>query len=228
MRVFPPTAPRSFATFILAAVIVVVPCSIANAAPILLSFDATLAQPGFLPVTDDDLAVGSGVEVEFLNGTNLGNLMFDDEFIDVTSDASSTLLAYMIQGGYDAHPTTGYSTAWPLGTSILFYDFVLDQPGTLDSVSVSVNGVVGAAGGPLVDGVDYIVNGLGGSTLQIQLFNLGILDVAGQTPLGLMTFHLNFVADDPVEPVPDTASTLSLLGMSIAALAARRRLAGRL
>lgn len=226
MRLSPPTAPRSFATFVLAALILVLPCSIANAAPILLSFDVVLAEPGELPVTDANLAVGGGAEVAHMNGTNLGDLLFfDDEFIDVTSDAASTTLAYMIQGGLDAHATPGYSTAWPLGTAILFYNFVLDQPGTLDSVSVSVNDIVGAAGGPLVNGIDYIVNGLGGSNLQIQLFNLGILDSGGRTPLGLMTFELNFVADQ--RPVPDTASTLTLLGMSLAALAARRRLSGR-
>jgi len=46
MHLSPQRAPRSLATFVLAIVIVVLPCSIATASPILLNFDVTLFQPG--------------------------------------------------------------------------------------------------------------------------------------------------------------------------------------
>ena len=132
----------------------------------------------------------------------------------------------MIQGGLDDHPVAaGYSTSWQAGTTLLFSNFVLDQPGTLASVGVGVNQVVGAAGGPLVGGVDYLFTT---NSLLLNIGSLGILEQAGQTPLGLMTFQLNFLADDPVDPpdpVPDTVSTLALFGMGMAALEARRRFA---
>ena len=143
-----------------------------------------------------------------------------------------TSLAYMLQGGLNPHSDADYSTSWPTGSAILFANFVLDQPGTLDSVGVTVdqaNGVariVGAGGGSLVSGVDYIVNGFTPNTLQLNLGQLGTLDQPEQTPLGLMRFQLNFVAK-PQVTVPEPASTLTLFGMGMAALAARRRLARR-
>jgi hypothetical protein len=227
-----PLSARWRATFVLALVILVSP-SIATAGPILISFDVTLSQPGPVVDFDDDVLVTNGVEIDNASGTNVGAplVFFPDEFIDVTSDLSSTSLAYMLQGGGGVHPTAaGYQTSWPFGTAILFSDFVLDQPGTLASVSVTVDEagglarVVGAGGGPLLEGVDYFVNP---NSLQLQLFGLGILDQADQTPLGLMTFQLNFVADDPIDPpVPvSEPASLTVIGMAIAAIGARRRFA---
>ena len=141
-----------------------------------------------------------------------------------------TSLAYMLQGGLNPHLNADYSTSWPFGSAILFANFVLDQPGTLASVGVTVdqaNGVariVGAGGGSLVNGVDYLITP--DNDLQLQLGQLGILDQPEQTPLGLMTFQLNFVAKPPVT-VPEPASSLTLFGMGMAALATRRRLARR-
>ena len=233
MHLSPLRAPRYLASFVLAMVIVVLPTSIATASPILLSFDVILFQPGPVVNSDLGLAVTGAVEINNANGTDVGSVFFDPEFIDVTSDAAATSLAYMIQGGLNPHPvTSGYSTPWPFGTAILFANFVLDQPATLASVSVTVdqaNGfarVVGAGGGALVNGVDYFITSPFGNNLQVQLGQLGILEQDLQSPLGLMTFHLNFVADDPLppNPVPDPASSLTLFGMAIAAIAARRRL----
>ena len=222
MRLSPPSASRCFATFVMAAALLVVPGSIANAAPILLSFDVAMMQPGESVVVDAGLAVGAGAEVNNVNGTNYGALLFDDEFIDVTSDASATSLLYQIQGGLNPHPVdAAYSTSWPFGSAILFYNFVLDQPGTLASVGVSVNNVIGAAGGPLVY-PDFLFTPF---SLQLNFGQFGILEQAGQLPLGQMTFELNFIADQ--RPVPDAASTLMLFGIGMTALAARGRLARR-
>lgn len=228
----PPHAPRCLATFVLAIGIVVLPSSIAMAGPIVLNFDVGLLQPGSFEY-DAGVSVTGAVELNNVNGTKVGGLFFDDEFVDVSSDSATTLLKYLIQGGLADHPVAdGYSTAWE-GAGIVFGNFVLDQPGTLASVSVTVdqaNGVarvVGAGGGSLVEGVDYFVNAFQPNTLQLQLYGLGILDQPGQTPLGLMTFQLNFVADQPPNPVPDAASSLTLFGMGMAALAARRRFARR-
>ena len=218
----PPRAPRYLATFVLAIVIVVLPCSIATAGPILLKFDVTLNDGS--PVSDSAVAVIPGAEINNANGTNVGALLFDDEFVNITSTAAATSLVYMIQGGLDAHPVAaGYSTSWQAGTTLLFSNFVLDNPGTLASVGVTVNKVVGAAGGSLVNGVDYLF------TTNSLLLNIGLLGIfeGGQTPLGLLTFNLEFVADEPPNPVPDAASSLTLFGMGMAALAARRRFARR-
>lgn len=221
----PLRAPRCLATFVLAIVILVLPCSIATAGPILLSFDVTFAEPGFLPEVDSGLAVTGAVEINNANGTNVGGLFFDDEFVDVSSTAATTLLAYLIQGGLDDHAVAaGYSTSWSAGTTLLFSNFVLDQPGTLTSVGVTVNQVVGAGGGMLVSGADYVFTT---SSLLLNIGSLGILEQAGQTPLGLMTFHLDFLADQPPNPVPDAASSLTLFGIGMAALATRRRWARR-
>jgi hypothetical protein len=233
MHLCPLRAPRSLATFVLAIVIVVLPCSIATASPILLAFDVGVLQPGSPFVYDLGVAVTGGVEINKAGDTSLGELFSDDEFIDVTSNAAGTSLAYLIQGGGGDHPiASGYSTTWPLGSAILFSNFVLDQPGTLASVSVTVDQanssprVVGANGLSLVNGVDYFITTPFGNNLQVNFTGLGVLDQADQTPLGLMTFHLNFVADDPLPPnsVPEPASSLTLFGMAIAAMAARRRL----
>lgn len=225
MRLSPLSALCRRATFVLVTIIVVLPCSIATAAPILLNFDVSLAEPGFSAETDAGLAVTGGVEINNANSTNVGALFFDDEFVDLTSTDAATSLAYSIQGGLDAHPiAAGHSTSWQSGTTLLFSNFVLDQPGTLVSVGVAVNNVVGAAGGALVSGVDYVFTS---SFLLLNIGSLGILEQAGQTPLGLMTFQLDFLADQPVDPVPDAASSLTLLGMAMAALAARGRFARR-
>lgn len=225
MSLSPLRAARCRASFVLAMVMVVLPCSIATAGPILLNFDVTLTEPGFAAEIDSGLAVTGAVEINNANGTNVGALFFDDEFVDVTSTDATTSLAYSIQGGLDAHPiAAGYSTSWQAGTTLLFSNFVLDQPGTLASVGVTVNQVVGAAGGPLVSGVDYLFTS---TFLLLNIGSLGILEQAGQTPLGLITFQLDFLADEPPVPIPDAASSMTLFGMGMAALAARRRLARR-
>lgn len=223
MHLSPLRAPRSLATFVMAMVIAVLPCSIATASPILLSFDVVLLQPGFPSEIDLGVAVTGGVEINNAGGTNVGAPFFNDEFIDFTSSAAGTSLAYMIQGGGGDHPiASGYSTSWPQGTAIQFSNWDLSEPGTLASVGVSVAGVVGAGGVSLVSGVDYVLGGFGSDALTLNLGGLGILNQAGQTPLGLMTFQLNFVADEPPNPVPDPASSLTLFGMGMAAVAARR------
>jgi hypothetical protein len=235
MHLFPLRAPRSLSTFVLAIVIAVLPSSIATASPILLSFDIGVFQPAQPFVHDSGVAVTGGVEINnAAGGTNVGALFFDDEFIDFTSTAAGTSLAYMLQGGGPEHPIdSGYSTSWPLGSAILFSNFVLDQPATLASVSVTVdqaNGsprVIGTNGLSLVNGVDYSITTPFGNNFQVNFSGLGILNQAEQTPLGLMTFHLNFVADEPPNPVPDPASSLTLLGIGMAAVASRRRFARR-
>ena len=232
MRLQPLSARRCHAILVLAMVFAVLPCSIATAGPILLKFDVILLQPGSPVDADLGVDVNNGaVEIDNASLTDVGLAFFSDEFVDFTSDATMTSLAYMIQGGGDPHSEPGYSTSWPLGTAILFGNFVLDQRGKLASVSVTVdeatNGdprVIGAGGGSLVNGVDYLITFQ--NNLQLQLFGLGILDQPDQTPLGLMTFHLNFVAEPQVQ-VPDPASSLMLFGMGMAALATRRRLARR-
>jgi hypothetical protein len=225
---FAPVNARFSAVVFFAIAFAVLPASMAMAAPILVKFDVTLSQPG--PVVDSDAGIvvdNAATELDNLNGTNVGGVLFDPEFIDVTSTAALTTLAYMIQGGFDDHGTSGYGTAWPLGTAILFSNFVLDQPGTLASVSVTVDNVagtprvVGAGGGALVEGVDYLVSP---NSLLLQLFGLGILEQPGLLPLGQMTFQLNFEAVDPPVRVPEPASSLMLFGMGMTALAARRRL----
>jgi len=222
---------RRCAVVFFAMVFTVLPVSMAIAAPILLKFDVTFIQPGSPANFDAAVEVDNTTrEIDNVNGTDVGSVFFDPEFVDVASTPAQTLLSYLIQGGLDDHGTPGYSTAWPSGTAMLFSNFVFDQPGTLTSVSVTVDQaagtprVVGAGGGALIEGVDYFVNMLVPNTLQLQLFGLGILEQPGFLPLGQMTFQLNFEAVDPPVPVPDAGSSLMLFGMGMTALAARRRL----
>lgn len=226
MRLSPLSSSRCRATFVLAIVIAFWPCSIATAGPILLNFDVSLTEPGFSPVSDSGLAVSGAVEMNRVNGTSVGALFFDDEFVNLTSTAATTSLAYTIQGGLSEHLVAfGYSTSWQAGTTLMFSNFVLDQPGTLASVGVTVNQLVGAAGGPLVGGVDYVFTP---TSLLLNIGSLGIQDQdTGQTPLGLMTFQLGFRADQPPDAVPDPASSLTLFCMGMVTLAACRRFARR-
>jgi hypothetical protein len=228
-----PRRARWRATFVLALVILLSSSSIATAGPILISFDVTLSEPGFADTSDSGLLVdNAAVEIDNASGSNVGapGLFFPDEFINITSEAAMTSLAYMIQGGGDPHSKPGYRLSWEPGTTLLFDSFVFNQPGsTLASVGVTVDEpsgvprVVGSAGGPLVDGVDYFFDD---TSLLINLGLLGVLEQGG-TQLGLMTFHLEFVTaggTDPPVPVSEPAS-LTVVGMAIAAIGARRRFA---
>ena len=202
----------------------------AIAAPILLSFDATLSEPTFPDEFDDDLLVVSGSEITLANGTNVGSLFFDDEFVNVSSNASTTTIGYRIQGGADDHPANGnYSlTGFGTGASLTFSDFELSVPGVLTGVSVTVDQVqgtprvIGSLGGALMPGTDYLFNPIS-SSLSIFLSELGVLD-QGLPPLGLITFGLTFEAtqEPEIPAVPEPAS-LMLLGAGLTGLAAARR-----
>jgi PEP-CTERM motif len=202
----------------------------ADAAPIVLSFDATFLDPGFDDGSDDDLVVASGAELTRTNGTDVGSFFFDDEFVDVVSTAGLTLLHYRIQGGEDAHPENGaYSlTGWGPATTLTFSDLQFDVPAAFTGVTLSVDGgalprVIGVAGGALVAGTDYLFNPLQDS-LTIYLGGLGVLN--GAPPLGTLSFTLALEARDPEPPqtaVPEPGS-LMLLGTGLAAAA---RAAGR-
>jgi hypothetical protein len=192
--------------------------SIAVSAPILTSFKATLKEPGFPAENDENVAVQAGAEITRFNGTNVGALFFDDESIDVTSDASTTTFLYTIQGGAGPHPIApGFSlTGWSAGTFLKFSHFVLSQPGTLAAVLVSPTNVVGEAGAALVPGTDY---GFDAKSLTIFLAGLGVLEQQGQLPLGSMTFSLTFRERTPV-PEP---GVVALMGLGLAAAVRRRR-----
>ncbi len=153
----------------------------ADAAPIVVRFDATLADPDFaLLETDADLDVVAGSEITLANGTNVGSFFFDDEFVDVSSTSALSLLQYRLQGGGGAHPVDpAYSlTGWgPLAT-LAFSNFELDVAGAITAVTLSVESVndtalvIGAAGGALVPEVDYLFDPLDES-LTIYLGGLG-------------------------------------------------------
>ena len=227
MRPLSPVVFRRFATLVLATIVCVVP-SVANAGPILGSFTATLSEPGFPDAVNSGLNVDGSFEIAFGDGSEIGGLFFDPEYINVTSNGAGTSLLYQIYGGGDPHSVAGYSHSWDPGTTLEFSDFVLDQAATLTSVTVTVPfGVVGAGGGNLVLNTDYSFTG------NSLLIDLGSVGVSNGGLLGQMLFNLNFVADnptdppDPPNPVPDHASSLMLLSAGMAAIAAHRQSARR-
>ena len=68
----------------------------ADAAPIVLKIDATLTDPDFaVSASDTDLNVAPGAEITLANGTNVGAFFFDDEFVDVSSNAALSFLQYL-------------------------------------------------------------------------------------------------------------------------------------
>ncbi len=115
MRLQPLSARRCHAILVIAMVFAVLPCSIATAGPILLKFDVAFLAPGSPSAFDLGVAVTGAVEINNAGGTNVGAPFFDDEFIDITSNASMTSLAYMLQGGLNPHLNADYSTSWPFG-----------------------------------------------------------------------------------------------------------------
>ena len=204
----------------------------ADAAPIVLKIDATLTDPDFaVSASDTDLNVAPGAEITLANGTNVGAFFFDDEFVDVSSNAALSFLQYRIQGGGGAHPLDSeYSlTGWgPLAT-LVFSNLELDVPGVFTGVTLAVDAagsqpsVIGLGGGALVSGVDYLFNP-GAESLTIYLAGLGVLDATGAPALGGLRFTLDLEASGPEPPaaIPEPAS-LTLVGSGIAAAAGAAR-----
>ena len=179
----------------------------ADAAPIVVRFDATLTDPDFAVLENDaDVDVVAGPEITLANSTNVGNLFFDDEFVDVSSNSALSLLSYRVQGGGGEHPLdSNYSlTGWGLLATLAFSNLELDVAGAFTGVTLAVdtvNGdprVIGAAGGALVAGVDYLFDPLAES-LIIYLGGLGVLN-AEAPALGTLTFTLALQAEDPDPP----------------------------
>ena len=187
--------------------------SIALAAFVGQTPTVTYSESGFPDLVDNVTVVDPGIELQFNDGSNIGNgIMLDGEYIDIKGSS----IVFSIRGDGPAYTGSGCTNCQTtgLGADAHYTLSGFNWGGTqsIGSVTVSLNNIWGVA---LGSEVFFSPN-----SISLDIGTLGVGPVAGGPDLGTVTLNVTFV------PLP---AALPLFGTGLAALAGltwRRRSAG--
>ena len=186
----------------------------ASAAPILTG-SATIAFTGDFGSGSfsetDSVTIGAGREIEFLDGTNIGdNVLLDFEFLDL----GGLTITYQIQGGSNVDAVQpGYGDSGMLAGEFAFTGLAFTPGASIVGIDVSLTDV-------LAD-----LSKCNFTASSVTIANIETFLIAqppnGAAPTGLITIRLITREKEP-PPAPEPAA-LALLGMGV--LAGARRIA---
>ena len=167
------------------------------------NIDVTYSAAGDSDITDSIVA-GAGSDIAYLDGSNIGGIMLDFEFIDFVDNA----VTFQLRGDGAAH-STGYYTTGLTGSYIIS---LMDINTTFDSVSINIlDRIIGVSIGSEIT--------FDAHNIYFDVSTLGILEVTPGADLGLITLDVGFA----LVPLP-AALPLMLSGIAGLALFSRRKM----
>jgi PEP-CTERM motif len=190
------------------------------AAPILTGpVTVTEHEPPFPDLVNTVTTVVSGgtAEITSGDGTDIGGLLLDGEFIDINSVFGTNTILFSIRGTGNSnaggHPAGFFDTGYTSTAQYLFTGFHFSSAAHISGVSAST---------PDADVSDLGTLNLAFTNDSITM-NFGGLGVRGSsTNLGELLLSVQTVADTTPPGMPEPAS-LALVGIGLAAAAWRNR-----
>jgi hypothetical protein len=173
----------------------------------------TYAESGYSDLVDNVTVVDPGIELQFNDGSNIGNgIMLDGEYIDIKGSS----IVFSIRGDGPAYTGSDCATCQTTGLGAdahyTLSGFNWGGSQSIGSVTVTLDNIWGVA---LGSEVFFSPN-----SISLDIGTLGVGPVISGPDLGTVTLNVTFV------PLP---AALPLFGTGLAALAGltwRRRRAG--
>lgn len=162
----------------------------------------------------DAVTVGTGHEISYGDGSDIGGLlMLDEEYIEISSDDFSTLIEFNLRGDGPAHPIPGYQSTGLNGSYVvnLGAGYVFDSLLSIGSSIIDINGMN-------IDDVNMPGISISFGNLYFDVSEIGILDNVLGPDVGKIQIH----ATIQEVPVP-AALPLLLSGLGVLAFWSRKK-----